>query len=108
VGSVEWLRTAGTVTGNIRILDLILSKEGQTMNSSQIFIILSIAALIFVVILFLAVRKKGKKLTPFVGFAWALVLAGIIFGEDRLIGYSLIGVGVVLAVMDMIITPKSI
>lgn len=77
------------------------------MNTSQIYIIISIVALIFVVILFLAARRKGKKLTPLVGFAWALVLAGIIFGEDRLIGYSLIGVGVALAVIDMFITPKT-
>ena len=76
------------------------------MNTSQIYIIISIAALVFVVILFLAARKKGKKLTPLVGFAWALILAGIIFGEDRLIGYSLIGAGVALAVIDMYITPK--
>ncbi len=76
------------------------------MNTSLIYIIISIVAFVFVVILFLAARKKGKKLTPLVGFAWALVLAGIIFSEDRLIGYSLIGVGVTLAVIDMYITPK--
>ncbi len=76
------------------------------MNTSQIYIILSIAAFVFVVILFLAARKKGKKLTPWVGFAWALVLAGIIFSEDRLIGYSLIGVGVAIAVIDLFVTPK--
>ena len=76
------------------------------MNTSQIYTIISIAALVFVIILFLAARKQGKKLTPWVGFAWALVLAGIIFSEDRLIGYSLIGVGVALAVIDMYIIPK--
>jgi hypothetical protein len=76
------------------------------MNTSQIYIVISIAALVLVVILFLAARKKGKKLTPLVGFAWALVLAGIIFSEDRLIGYSLIGVGVALAVIELFITPK--
>ncbi len=76
------------------------------MNTSQIYIIIAIAAFIFVVILFLAARRKGKKLTPLVGLAWAIVLAGIIFSEDRLIGYGLMGVGVALAVMDMYITPK--
>ncbi len=76
------------------------------MNTSQIYIIISIAALVFVVILFLAARKRGKKLTPVVGFAWALVLAGIIFSEDRAIGYCLIGVGVAFAVMDMYLIPK--
>jgi hypothetical protein len=76
------------------------------MNTSKIYIIISIIALVLVVILFLAARKEGKKLTPLVGFAWALVLAGIMFGEDRLIGYSLLGVGVALAVIEMYITPK--
>jgi hypothetical protein len=75
------------------------------MNTSQIYLIISIVALVFVVILFLTARKKGKKLTPLVGFAWAIVLAGIIFSEGRLIGYSLIGVGVSLAVIDMVIIP---
>jgi hypothetical protein len=76
------------------------------MNTSQIYIIISIAALVFVIALFLAARKKGKKLTPWVGFAWALVLVGIIFSEDRLIGYGLMGAGVALAVMDRYITPQ--
>jgi uncharacterized membrane protein len=76
------------------------------LNTSQIYIITSIAALVFVVILFLAARKKGKKLTPLLGLAWALILAGIIFGEGRLIGYGLMGAGLVLAVLDVFIGPK--
>jgi hypothetical protein len=76
------------------------------MNTSQIYIIISIAALVFVVILFLAARKKGKKFTLLDGFAWALILAGIIFSEDRLIGYSLIGLGVALAIINMYFTLK--
>jgi hypothetical protein len=31
-----------------------------------------------------------------------LVILGIIFGEDRLIGYSFIGVGVLLSVINVI------
>ena len=76
------------------------------MNASQIYLILSSTILVFVTILFLAARKKGKKLTPFLGLAWALILAGIMFGEDRLIGYGLMGAGVVLAVIDVYIAPK--
>jgi uncharacterized membrane protein len=76
------------------------------MNTSQIYIVVSIAAFVLVLFLFLAVRKKGKKLTQLLGLAWALILAGIIFGEDRLIGYSLMGAGVVLAVIDVYIAPK--
>ena len=42
-------------------------------------------------------------------FAFALVIAGIIFGESRLIGYGLMSGGVTLAIIDIIIkmrTPK--
>ena len=76
------------------------------MNTSQIFIAISIVMLAIVAILFLAARKNKKKLTPLAGLAWAFVLAGIIFGEDRLIGYSLMGVGVVLALINMFIQSK--
>ena len=76
------------------------------MNTSHIYIVVSIAAFVLVLFLFLAARKKEKKLTPFLGLAWALILAGIIFGEDRLIGYGLMGAGVVLAVIDVYIVPK--
>jgi len=76
------------------------------MNTSQIFIVISIVTLAIVAILFLAARKNKKKLTPLAGLAWAFALAGIVFGEDRLIGYGLMGVGVVLALIDMFIQSK--
>ena len=87
-------------------LILKLSLKGAHMNTSQIFIVISIVTLAIVAILFLAARKNKKKLTPLAGLAWAFVLAGIIFGEDRLIGYGLMGVGVVLALIDMFIQLK--
>jgi hypothetical protein len=76
------------------------------MNTSQIFIVISIVTLAIVAILFLAARKSKMKLTPLAGLAWAFVLVGIIFSEDRLIGYGLMGVGVVLALIDMFIQSK--
>ncbi len=42
-----------------------------------------------------------KKLTPLTGLAFAFILAGIVFGDDRLIGYSLIGVGAIFAIIDI-------
>jgi predicted Kef-type K+ transport protein len=35
-----------------------------------------------------------------------LVILGIIFGENRLIGYSFIGVGVLLSVISMIMSRR--
>jgi hypothetical protein len=48
-------------------------------------------------------RKKAEnRITPLAGMAFAFILAGILFGEDRLVGYGLMGIGVVLAVADIL------
>jgi amino acid transporter len=79
------------------------------MITSQIYILISIAVLLVVAVLLLFVKKKGKnkkerrpKLTPLAGFAFAFIITGILFGDNRLIGYSLIGIGVLLAVIDIV------
>jgi len=73
------------------------------MNISQIYIAVSIVVLAVTAILVFVVGKNGKKkeLTPLASFAFAFVLAGILFGENRFIGYGLMGVGVLLAVLDI-------
>ena len=45
-------------------------------------------------------NKSAKQLTPLAGLAFGFVLAGIIFGDNRLVGYSLFGIGVILAIID--------
>jgi hypothetical protein len=75
------------------------------MNPSQIYILISIIILLVIAILLIIFIKKDKKqksLTPLAGIAFAFVLAGIIFGENRLIGYSLIGTGLLLAIIDIV------
>ncbi len=74
------------------------------MTPSQIYILISILALLIIAVLvFVAYKnKKEQKITPLTGLAFGFVLAGIIFGEDRLIGYGLLGIGVILAIVDMI------
>jgi len=77
------------------------------MEASQIYILISIVILliIFILLFFVAKKNKNKKqkpLTPLAGIAFAFILASIIFGEDRLAGYSLLGIGVLLAVIDII------
>ena len=76
---------------------------------SQIFIAVSIAVLAIVALLvfFIAKSQKEKRLTPLASLAFGFVLAGILFGEDRFIGYSLLGVGVILSVIDMFRLAKS-
>jgi hypothetical protein len=63
-------------------------KPNNHMNSSQIFIALSIVvlAVIALLVFFLGRSRKVKRFTPLAGLAFGFVLAGIIFGDDRLIG----------------------
>ena len=65
------------------------------MNSSQVYIIVSITVLAIVAVLVFFVGKNSQeknRLTPIASLAYGFVLAGILFGDDRLIGYSLLGV----------------
>ena len=79
------------------------------MNISQIYIVVSILVLAIVAVLvFLVARKNNEnRLTPLAGLAFAFIVAGILFGDNRLIGYGLMGVGVLLAVVDIINRSRS-
>jgi len=74
------------------------------LNSSSIYIIILIIALliIFLVIFFIRKDKKHKPLSTLTGLSLMFVLAGIIFGDNRWIGYSLIGIGIILTIIDII------
>ena len=73
------------------------------MNISQIYIAVSIIALAIVAFLvfFVSKNRKENRLTPLASLAFAFILAGILFGETRFIGYGLMGVGVLLAIVDI-------
>jgi len=79
------------------------------MNTSQIYIAISIVVLAAIALLFFFTGKSRKqnRLTPLAGLAFGFILAGIVFGDDRLIGYSLLGIGVIIAVIDIFIRSKS-
>jgi hypothetical protein len=73
------------------------------MNISQMYIAVSIVLLLIIALLvFLTgTNRKETRLSPLAGLAFGFIVAGILFGEDPLIGYSLMGVGVLLAVVDI-------
>ncbi len=79
------------------------------MNASVIYIALSIGALAVVVVLafLLGKRREANQLTTLASLAFSSILAGIIFGENRLVGYSLMGVGLILAVIDIVNRSRS-
>jgi hypothetical protein len=74
------------------------------MNISQVYIIISIVVLLIVALLIYVTskNKKSSALSPLAGLAFGFILAGLFFGEERVVGYSMLGIGVVLAVIDMI------
>ena len=70
-----------------------------------VWIAISIIALVVIVVLLLISRRKGKQLlnpSNLLILGMSCVVLGIIFGDERLIGYSFIGVGVFLSVIDAI------
>jgi hypothetical protein len=68
-----------------------------------VWIAVSIVALVVIVVLLLVGRgTQYKKPSNLAILGMSLVVLGIIFGDDRLIGYSFIGVGVLLSVIDAI------
>ncbi len=72
---------------------------------SALYVSVSIAALIAIVVLLLISREKGRlrrKPSNLAMLGMTLVILGIIFGEQRWIGYSFIGLGMLLSVIDIV------
>jgi uncharacterized membrane protein len=70
---------------------------------APIYIAVSIVVLAVVAVLVFLTGKnrQNNRLTPLAGLAFAFVVAGIIFGASRLVGYGLLGIGVILALVDI-------
>jgi len=74
------------------------------ITSRIIYILISIIALAIIAVVVILRRKKEQKpLSTLAALAFLLVVAGIFFGrDDRLIGYSLLGAGLILAFIDIV------
>jgi len=74
-----------------------------SMDVSQVYIIFSIVVLAVIALLLFVTswNKPKKELSKLAALACAFIIAGIIFGENRLVGYSLLGIGVLLALIDL-------
>jgi asparagine N-glycosylation enzyme membrane subunit Stt3 len=74
------------------------------MDASQIYILISIIILLVIaVVLFLVKKnKKPKKFTPLAGLSFAFLLLGILSTDSKIISYIFMGIGIILAVIDII------
>lgn len=61
-----------------------------------------VLAVIAILIFFVKGKKAAHKITPLASLAFGFILAGILFGENRFVGYGLIGIGIILAVTEIV------
>jgi ribose/xylose/arabinose/galactoside ABC-type transport system permease subunit len=78
------------------------------MNSNIAYILFAIVVLyiIAVVILRFSKVKNVQKISPIGGLAFAFVLAGLVLGQNRVVAYSLLGIGVALAIVDIVLRAR--
>ena len=68
-----------------------------------VWIAISIVAMVVIVVLLLIARgRQYQQPSNLAIVGICFVVLGIIFGDTRAIGYSLIGVGVLLSVMEAV------
>jgi hypothetical protein len=65
-----------------------------------VYIGISIAAFIAILVLLIVNRQTSHLISNLTMLGMTMVVLGIIFGDSRLVGYSLIGVGVFLSLID--------
>jgi len=72
----------------------------------ELWLIIAIAVGIILVAIAIAFQTRKKKQAiqddALLTFGVTLVVLGIIFGDDRLVGYSFIGVGVLLSIVSAV------
>ncbi|OHD20331.1 MAG: hypothetical protein A2Y38_22650 [Spirochaetes bacterium GWB1_59_5] len=70
----------------------------------QVYIAIFIALLAIIASVLVIKRKTWKRvpLRPLSGLALLFIIAGIVFGRFRLLGYGFVSVGAVLAIVDAV------
>lgn len=79
------------------------------MNVSSFYILIAIIVLSVITgfIFLIKPADQSRKLSPLAGLSFAFVIAGILFGEERWLGYGLMGIGIFLAAIDIIVKVKA-
>lgn len=76
------------------------------MNTGYLALALGVLAVIAILVYFVNRNRKEKNLSPLAGLAFGFIVAGLFFGQERWFGYGLLGIGVILAVVDMILKSR--
>jgi hypothetical protein len=72
------------------------------MSAEAAYVAIAVGVLAILAVLLLVVGRGGgtRRLTPLAGLSLACVVCGIVFGEERVVGYAFFAVGILLAVVD--------
>jgi len=77
------------------------------MNGTAYVLIIIIALASVALALFFRVKKQRKPISKLGAVSFGLVIAGIVFSENKWVGYSFIGAGLLLAVADIFLKSKN-
>ena len=65
-----------------------------------LYIGISIAAFIAIIVLLIINRRKSHRISTLTVLGITMIVLGIIFDDSRWVGYPLLGLGVLLAMID--------
>ena len=69
----------------------------------QLWLIFGIVILIVLAaVVFLISKKRTNKENTLVTLGTVFVVLGIVFGDDRLLGYSFIAIGIMLSIVSVV------
>ncbi len=72
------------------------------MSVPEVYLATALVALAIIVMIIFWIRRKEYRVSPLISLAFAFVVAGILFGQNRLVGYGLMVVGIILAVVEWV------
>ncbi len=72
-----------------------------------LYIGISIAAFIAIAVLLILNGRKSRRISTLIIIGMTMVVLGMFYGDSRWIGYPLIGVAVLLAIIDAKYVKKS-
>jgi LPXTG-motif cell wall-anchored protein len=78
------------------------------MDASQGYVLLGIIVLLIIALIIMIKRKnKSNRISKLTAISFAFIISGIIFGEERVIGYGLMLIGIIIAFADIYFKKKS-
>ncbi len=72
------------------------------MSVPEVYLATALVVLAIIVMIIFWIRRKEYRVSPLISLAFAFVVAGILFGQNRLVGYGLMVVGIILAVVEWV------